>query len=115
QAFCCFRTAFAHTSLANLKGTSTGFFRSKGLVQPHKARTQTLNLPFGWETSKKQRALLRRHFVISGHFCSNKFGKVVLKQQNPTIVGLCFFGGERGIRTLSNTFIKVYFSISYVN
>jgi len=54
QAFCCFRTAFAQTSLAKLKGTITGFLSLKGLVQPHKARTQTLNLPFGWEASKKQ-------------------------------------------------------------
>jgi len=54
QAFCCFRTAFAQTSLAKLKGTITGFYRSKGLVQPHKPLTQTLNLPFGWEASRKQ-------------------------------------------------------------
>src|SRR5690606_40834041 len=45
---------FTQTRLADLQGTSTGIFRSKGLVQPHKARTRTLNLPLGWEASKKQ-------------------------------------------------------------
>src|SRR5690606_34070405 len=54
QAFCCFRTAFAQTSLAKLKGTQTGFFRPKQMVQPHNTRTRTLNLPAGREPSKKQ-------------------------------------------------------------
>jgi len=70
-----FQDTFAQTSLANLKGTSTGFFRSKGLVQPHKARTRTLNLPFGWEASKKQLPCFAGILLFQDSFCSNKFGK----------------------------------------
>ena len=70
-----FQDTFAQTSLAKLKGTSTGFFRSKGLVQPHEARTRTLNLPFGWEASKKQLPCFAGILLFQNSFCSNKFGK----------------------------------------
>src|SRR5690606_33313533 len=76
QAFCCFRTAFAQTSLANLKGTSTGFFRSKGLVQPHKARTRTLNLPLGWEASKKQLPCFAGILLFQDTFAQTSLAKL---------------------------------------